>query len=199
MELQKHRSSCFLVETSFGYRCFQDGYERSRLPLTGPWEGGLPTANLRAKILDFGRLDSSRILSSRGRSSHVRRKFPRNLEPASPSRDNLIREIRRRRRSDLHMRWSRTAFSAPPTAAQSSAGGQPASARLVAVRASYSIGEQPSLSAHLEHRQPLQQPPHVRRRARRVERRPSSDVNIIGIFRGPLFRGPLIISLYVLI
>ena len=53
------------------------------------------TANLRTKILDFGGLDSSRILSLRGGILMSIGNFPGNLQSTNLSSDYLSREIGR--------------------------------------------------------------------------------------------------------
>ena len=52
------------------------------------------TANLRAKILDFGGFDSSGVLNSRGGIlMSIGKEFPGNYESTNPSRDDLSRKI----------------------------------------------------------------------------------------------------------
>ena len=53
----------------------------------------LRTADLRAKIPDFGGSDSSRILILVDGSLHVRREFPGKFESTNLGRDNLGREV----------------------------------------------------------------------------------------------------------
>ena len=62
------------------------------------------TANLRAKILDLGGLDSSRVLFVTGLNSHLRRESPRSAESTNLSRDNLSGEIGRRLTHRAHPR-----------------------------------------------------------------------------------------------
>ena len=54
-----------------------------------------PTANLRAKILDFKGFDSSIILISKGGIFMSKGEFPRNSESTNLIRDDLSRKIGR--------------------------------------------------------------------------------------------------------